>query len=302
MLASLSVLIDVVVPVFAVVALGALAGSRLRIDVPPLNRTSLYVLLPFLAFRAMAGLDVGEIAVGRIVLGFATFAATIFAVAWTFGARLPGPARRAMAGTSMLGNGANVNLSVALFAFGEAGLDRAVILYVATALLMYTLGPVLFGAARTPAQIARTVAGFPVLWAALAGLVVNRAGVALPLPATRVVELVADAAIPVMLLILGLQLVKTGRWRPTKRVWGAATLKLLVAPAIGFGVGTLVGLTGLDLAALVLLTAMPTAVNTLVMTVEFGGDPAPVGETVAITTAASLLTLPIVLTLLQPLL
>jgi predicted permease len=295
-LASIAVLIDVVLPVFTVVALGALAGRWLRIDVPPLNRTSLYVLLPFLAFRAMAGLDPGEIAVARLVLGFATFAATIAAIAWTLGARLDGPARRAFAGTSMLGNGANVNLSVALFAFGEAGLDRAVVLYVATALLMYTLGPVLFG------QVLRTVAGFPVLWAALAGLVVNRTGVALPLPATRVVELVADAAIPVMLLILGLQLVKTGRWRPTKRVWGAVTLKMILAPALGTAAGVLVGLTGLDLAALVLLSAMPTAVNTLVMTVEFGGDPAPVGETVAITTAASLVTLPIVLTLLRPLL
>ncbi len=299
MLASLTLLINVVLPVFAIVLVGGIVGKLFDLQVKAINRLSLYAVVPALAFRAMANIEFGEIAAGRLVLGFGSFLLIMAAIAYFAGWRLaPGP-RRGLIGASMLGNGANLNLPVALFAFAQAGLDRALILYVATALVMYTAGPVLFGRGRTLAEVLRVVLGFPVLWATAAGLLVNQAGWTLPLAVHRAVDLLADAAIPLMLLILGVQLVRAGRWRPSGRVWMGVGLKLIVAPLVAWGVGRLLGLEGLDLAALILLAAMPTAVNAVMLSIEFGGDAQQLGETVAISTVTGVVTLPIVLALLS---
>lgn len=295
MLASLSLLLQVVLPVFLVIAVGALAGRVFRLEVRSVNRLSLYAVVPALVFRSMSELTWAEIPAARLIAAFALFLAATATLAWLLGWRLPAPSRRALVGTSMLGNAANMNLPITLFALGAAGLDRALILYVITAVTMYAVGPALFGGALPIRRIVTTVATFPVLWAALIGLALARTGATLPLPVARSVDLLADAAIPLMLLILGMQLVRAGRGTPSGRVWLAVGTKLALAPALALGIGTALGLRGIDLATLTLLAAMPTAVNCVLLAVEFGGDGRQVGDTVAVSTLASLVTLPLVL-------
>jgi predicted permease len=74
-------------------------------------------------------------------------------------------------------------------------------------------------------------------------------------------------------------------------------LKLLAGPALAAAAGAAVGLAGLDLAVLVVLGAMPTAVNAAMLAIEFDGDAALVGEAVVAGTALALATLPMALTL-----
>lgn len=296
--ASLALLVEVVLPVFLVIAVGALVGALLRLDVGPINRLSIYAVLPALVFRSMSELAFAEIAWVRLVGAYLVFLLVVAAASWTLAARLPTPSRRALMGTTMLGNAANMNLPVTLFALGAAGLDRALILYVVSVVVMYLVGPVLFGRGRSPGRVLRTLMSFPALWAALAGLIVSSGDVAIPLPLARAIDLAADAAIPLMLLILGIQLVRAGRWRPSGRVWFAVSVKLIGAPLVAAAVGWTFGLRGVDLAALTLLGAMPTAVNAVMLTLEFGGDARQVGDTVALGTLSALVTLPIVLTLL----
>ncbi len=297
--ASLKLLVDVVSPVFAVILVGGLVGGWFRLDVRHVNRLALYAAVPALAFRAMAELALGEIPALRLLAGYGLFLLAAAGLAALAGARLPGSARRALIGTSVLGNAANLNLPVALFAFGPAGLDRALILYLATSLLMFTIGPGLLGAAVSPGRALRTVLAFPVLWATLAGLLVNGAGLGLPLAAERAVDLLADAAIPMVLLTLGVQLARAGRHWPSGRAWAGVALKLGAGPFLAAGAGLALGLTGLDLAILVLIGAMPTAVNAAMLAIEFGGDARQVGDTVVAGTATALITLPLVLSVLS---
>ncbi len=295
----LVLLLDVVLPVFLVIAAGAAIGLRFGLEVAPINRVALYAAVPALAYRTLAELDLAGATVSRLLVGYAGYLLVAAALAALVGRRWTPVRRRALVGTSVLPNAANLNLPVALFAFGAAGLDRALVLYVATSLLMFTLGPSLVGRPTTLARALRTVLGFPVLWAALLGLIVNGAGLAPPTALARAVGLLADAAIPLVLLTLGVQLVRARRWRPSGAAWAAVGLKLGVGPLLAAAVGLLVGLQGLDLAVLVLIGAMPTAVNTAMLAVEFDGDAALVGDAVVAGTALALATLPVVLTLAQ---
>jgi malate permease and related proteins len=293
----LTLLVNVVLPVFAVVAVGGVVGRRFRLEVAPINRMALYGAVPALVFRTLAGIEMAWQPVLHLVGAYLAFMVAMAAIAALAARRWPAPSRRALVGTSVFGNAANLNLPVALFAFGEAGLERALVLYVVTALAMFSVGPALMGRSGGLGAGVRAALGFPVLWASLAGLAVNALDVRLPVGAERAIGLLADAAVPVVLLSLGAHMARSLRWRPTHRAAAAVLIKLGLGPVTAAAVGAAVGLQGLDLAVLVVLGAMPTAINAVMLAVEFGGDAEQVGDAVVAGTALSLLSLPVVLAL-----
>jgi predicted permease len=94
--------------------------------------------------------------------------------------------------------------------------------------------------------------------------------------------LVGNASIPVMLLILGIQLADTDYGAALSQVGIASVLKMAVAPAVGVGVALVVGFQDPTVArTFVLECATPAAITPLLLVVEFGGESAGNGLSVA---------------------
>ncbi len=290
----LETLLNVIAPVFLVIAVGALLARSSPIDVQPINRIALYAAVPALALRTLAETTIAPSSVLRLAIAYLAFMATMACVAWLLGSRLPPEARRGLIATSIFSNAANMMLPVTLFTLGDAGLQRALILYVLTSLLTFSLGPVILGNEPRLNKALRTALTFPVLWACLAGIAINLLGWTMPVGLERGVSLLSDAAVPLVLLTLGIQVSRVAALVPRGVNWLAAGVKLLIGPSVGYAIGILFGLAGLDLAVLTLLAAMPPAVNNVMLALEFGGDADQVGRTVILATLGALLSLPIV--------
>ncbi len=104
------------------------------------------------------------------------------------------------------------------------------------------------------------------------------------------VEMLSNAALPIVLLSLGIQLGATKRVKLTRAVWTATLIRVLGMPFLSLGgIGLLFGLRGVPLQALVLAGAMPTAVNAFLLAMEYkGGDVRTTADTVTMTTILSL--------------
>jgi len=102
------------------------------------------------------------------------------------------------------------------------------------------------------------------------------------------------SAIPYLLLYVGLSVsrVKMGK-HLSKMGLTILTNKLFIAPLIALGFATLYGLNGLEGKVFVLETAMPTAINSVVLISALNGDSETVGFGVTITTFFAILTLPV---------
>jgi predicted permease len=141
----------------------------------------------------------------------------------------------------------------------------------------------------------------PVPYAALLGLVVNLAHIAVPLPLNRALDLMAGAAMPLMLVLLGVQLSRISLQGHLRQLLGAlglsASLRLLVGPGICIGLAALMNFSGLPRNIALVQLSMPTAVTAALLATEFGSDVQFVSATILITTIASLLTLSVVMTL-----
>lgn len=293
----IGILFDVVLPAFIVVGVGVALGRAFAIELGALNRVALYGAVPALVFSSLSTSEVSFANVGVLLGGNALFLVAMAAIAWFGGAGLERGTRRGLVATSMFGNAANIMLPVTLFAFGDEGLQRALVLYVFSAVALFTLGPLVLGARgeATRARFALTVLRLPVLWAALLGALVNALGWSVPTSIERGVELLGGAAIPLVLVSLGLQIHRTGVRAPSRvNVLGAA-VKLLLGPVVGFATGWIVGARDLDLAVLTLLGAMPPAVNTFMLALEFGGDGEELARTVILSTLAAIASLTMVL-------
>jgi hypothetical protein len=104
-------------------------------------------------------------------------------------------------------------------------------------------------------------------------------------------RLVADAAIPVLLLILGTQLTNRQPVTASGALVLATVIRLALSIPLAYGVGRAIGLSGLPLAVGTIQAAMPTAVNMIVLAVEFDAWPEFVSSGVVVTTLGSLVSL-----------
>jgi predicted permease len=192
----------------------------------------------------------------------------------------------------MLPNAGNFGLPISLFAFGEDGLARASIFFITASLVTVTLGVLVASIGRTPLPAA--VAGLlrvPAVWSIAIALVVLRFGWTLPSPVARTVGLFSQATIPVFLLILGMQL-HGSRLRASLGPLAWATVaRLILSPVLALVFVSVLGLDGVSRQTAVLQAAMPSAVITIVLALEYDIHPGFVTTAVFVSTVISPLTL-----------
>ena len=124
-----------------------------------------------------------------------------------------------------------------------------------------------------------------------AAAIVLWTGIPIPEGVMRPIEMLSDAALAVMILVLGMQLEKAAWPKRPSIVVLAVSISLIVTPILSYFLCTLMGITGPALQAGVLLSSMPVAVVTIILALEFNLDPEFVTSAVFVSTLLSPLTL-----------
>ena len=225
------------------------------------------------------------------VMGFAT--AVIFLIgflAWGIGSalRLERHLLAAVMITCMFDNAGNLGLSVTHFAFGPEGLVYSSVIFVVYGTLTNTVGAVIASMGRSGLrQAVVNMLKIPTFYALVFGILFSRQGWELPQFLDRGISMAANATIPCMLILLGVQL-QRARWTGHTRALTTATaLRLFASPVIAIGLSALFGLKGPTRQASILEASMPTAVMCTILATEFDVEPAFVTSVVFVTTILS---------------
>ena len=207
--------------------------------------------------------------------------------------RLSQEAGKSLVITALFPNSGNMGLSLAYFALGEAGLGLAVVYFILSSALMFGLGPAFIRGGGILEGLRFTLR-LPLFYALLLGLLLRTLEVTFPFRLDEGVRLMGQAAIPVLLLTLGMQMTQTPFRLGAFELW-ASGLRLLVAPLFAYLAGLLLGLPRLEHQVLVLQSATPIAVNAFLLSREFGKDAARIGRSVVVSTFLAFLTVPLIL-------
>ncbi len=294
----MATLVPVLLPLLLIVGAVILVHRLVPLDGKPLAAAVWYLFTPALVFHSMANAELAAGDVPKMVLVTAACSTVVVGAGWLVARATSWDdgERRSTLLCLLLPNHGNMGLPLCLFAFGDAGLAAAVVQFVIGAFLTATAGVVVVSRDGLQAGLTR-VLRTPMVYAAVAGLAVNELGVTMPTAVMRAVELTGDAAVPVMLTILGLQLAGIGGQsgaedRPNVPAMATISIgRLLVAPAVAWVVCAAIDLDGVTASVVVLQAAMPTAVITTVLTTEHDAAPKLASWAVAVTTALSLVSL-----------
>jgi hypothetical protein len=295
----MSVLLPALVPVSLIILIGFIAERTLPLERQTLAQLVLYILAPALVADSLYRTTLSVQSTTGLVVGFAIASVFLFFLILAIAKllKLPNLVQKSLIATTLFPNSGNLGLPLNAFAFGDPGLERAVIYMIAASLLMFGAGPALLkgGGIKYGVRLTLTL---PLFWSMVGGLVLRVLPFELPLRLDEGIAMLGRASIPVSLIILGMQLGKT----EFKLGWYeafASALRLVAAPVIAYAVGIGLGLAGLDLQVLVLQSAMPTAVNAFVLSTEFGGDAPRVARTIVVSTLFSFGTLPLTMWLME---
>ncbi len=294
--------INVVLPVFIIVFLGFVLGRKLALDSTTLTNLSLYLLTPALVFSALLknpiAIDVGS----RLALYMGLYTTLMLIVGWLTARmfRIDSDSRRALYLSSAMMNIGNFGLPLAFFAYGSAGLDTSILIFVLFTIPLGTVGIVL--AQGSQANLKRAIINttkIPIFHAVILALIVQGINLQLPGFLLNMLDLVGQAAIPVMLILLGMQM-SYAKVIPAVRFLTLATaLRLVIGPMIGWGLTLLLGITGIERNIVILQTSTPAAVLPLLYALRFNARPDLVAGSIFVTTLCSAGTLTLLLYLLE---
>jgi malate permease and related proteins len=297
----LSVFVNVVLPVFIVAGMGFAVQRRFHPSISALTQTALYIMLPSLLFTSLLKVDLRSQEPLRILAFTLLLTAVMLVIALVIGraAKLDRVTTSALMLTVAFPNLGNYGLPVVFLAFGESGLAIALVLIALQSLYGTTLSIFLASSGSMPLAAALgQVLRQPTIYAVAAALVVNLAQLQLPDFILAALTIPAQAAIPLMVIILGMQLAGTRGIEAPRLVGAAVFTRLVLGPIIGVGLAILLGLTGVTRDVMIVGAAMPSAVFTIVMATEFNARPRLVSDVVIASTLASIVTVTAVVSLL----
>jgi predicted permease len=299
---AVSVLLEVVAPVLLIAAAGYVFGRRRAVDLRSISAIAVYLLSPAITFSSLSSSTLPRQEIGRIalfvvvqmlVLGGLTLMPALVC-------RWDRSTRNAYLLCTLFTNSGNFGLPLAQFAFGSAGLDIAVVFFAVQGMLGNTLA--VFLASQSQLGVAgavRSVVRLPITYAVLLGVTVNLLGAHPPAMVQKAVQTVAGAAVPIMLLLLGIQLARVQGLTDVRGAAVASALRLGVAPLLAIASAQMLGLRGLVHSVAILQASMPTAVSAALWAIEFDTRPGFVTSTVLLSTLASFGTLTALLVLLR---
>ncbi len=289
-------------PVFVIAGIGAIIGRILNIDPQPIGRLALYVFSPALIFTSLSSADIPFGEMMEVFTFQAVWLPFLYALcgflAWRSG--LPSGAKSAFLLSTMFMNSVNYGMSLSLLAFGEEGLQLALLFLVPQSLVAGTLAVFVASSSGSGALAGlRAIFRLPMLYATVAALVVNPFDVTLPAVIGRPLDILGGAAIPTMIVVLGIELARATVQEDLLPASVATFVRLIVSPVIAYGVTLLLGINGTTQQVMILLAGMPTAVYTIVLATEFNARPRLVTGTVVISTGASMATITALIWLMQ---
>jgi len=279
----------IIFPVVAIVLVGYFFATKFQPNMETANTINMNIFLPALMFSVLSKesfqiQNYQLLAIsGVIVILGSGILAWIVAKALSINIKTFVP-------PMMFNNTGNIGLPLAVLAFGEIALGAAVVLFAIEMLLHFTFGAYILSKNTN----FMSIFGSPILIATLAGLSVNIIDFELWLPITQMIDLLGQAAIPLLLFTLGTRLIgiNFGDWK-------LGVLGSFLCPLSGLVVILIVvqffELEHLHYQQLIIFSVLPPAVLNHMMAEKYQQQPETVASIVMIGNIGSLIVLPMAL-------
>ncbi len=282
--------LQIVAPVFLLAAIGfcwVRLGLEYRVEF--VTRLAMTLAIPCLIFMALVRTEIDPAALRDTAIATLVCYAVVGLLALGL-LRLLGLETRTYLAPITFGNTGNLGLPVALFAFGEAGFDFAVVVFAIMAFLSFTIGVWIVSGSGSVWPALKE----PMVGATALGAVFMMMNWDVPVWLGNTLDLVGQIGIPVMLITLGVAISRLRPGRVFHAIW-LSLVKLAICVLVALGVGLAFGLPNLALGVLILQVSTPVAVTNYMLAEKYGAKADEVAGLVVVSTLLSVLSIPLIL-------
>ncbi|MEL6570726.1 MAG: AEC family transporter [Pseudomonadota bacterium] len=287
---NLLTVLNITAPVFLLATIGYVwvrLGFEYRVEF--VTRLAMTLSLPCLIFTSLMKSDVAPGALATLSLASLTAYGMVTVACFLLVKALQLDVRTFLA-PLIFGNTGNLGMPLALFAFGEIGLDYAVVVFAVMAMISFTFGIWLVSGGGSLKKLVQE----PLVAATVLGAIFLWQGWQTPLVLTNTLELIGQIVIPIMLITLGVAVARL----ETKAMGQAVALSVVkagICAGCAWWVATWFRLEPVAAAVLIVQVSTPIAVTSYMLAEKYGADAQPVAGLVVASTLLSVITLPLIL-------
>lgn len=304
MAAFMDIVINIIFPIFALIALGFVAQKRFKMDSNTFAKINMYIFAPAIIFSNIYKTSVTWQLFGTILIYLLAFFVLMFGLGMGIARVLnyPKGIRNAFTNSILFFNSGNYGLPVAEIAFQSNPLATTAQIFIMLiqTILMNTFGVFQSSAGREKnRQALKNALMMPALYVLILVIIIKTFSITVPEFLMSPVENLAKGFIAVALLTLGVQLAEVKISTRIKDILISSCIRLVLAPIIAFMFVNFMGVEGILAKVLILGVATPTAVNVAIIAREFDNEPEYASQIVFVSTLLSVITIPLLILLLE---
>lgn len=290
----MKIFFEVVLPVLLIFVAGFGLQKWKKLDIKSVSTLAIFILQPALVFRTFYKADLNAQYLHMVVFAFILlFVIIILNKIYAKVMKYPEADESALILSTAFMNSGNYGAPIVLFAYGKVGFNFSVTFMVIQSIIMNFFG--VYYAARGQAGVKlalKRVLEMPATYATVIALIFNVVKIPVPTNIYDAINLLGDATIPVVMLVLGMQLaeIKLAKFEWDKLSFGL-TMRLIVSPLIAAIIVMFIPVDPILKKVLILSTAMPSAATTTMYAVQFNTRPQLVSTITMMTTLISIVTI-----------
>lgn len=299
------VLTQNILPIFIQIGIGFIIQKKFHLSIPTLSKIQIYVLIPALLFNSIYTSEIKSDVIGQVIIFigiifiFLLLSGTLLSKLFKF----PHAKEKAFINSLILSNQGNYLIPLLGLLFeGEIAayaisLQLMIMLFHNVILNTFGLYNASGGTLKGKAMVKRFF-GLPMIYVFIVGLLLKNFHIPIWQPIMSSIKIMGSGFVTVALLTLGAQLSETKFGSIDLSIFLSNTVKLILAPALAFGLVFLLGYHGIVAKVLIIGAAAPSAVNSVLWAIEFNGDADYASRTVLTSTLLSTITITVIIQLL----
>ena len=285
--------LEVVTPVFLLATIGfswVKFGFEYRVEF--VTRLAMTLAVPALVFTSLTQNTINPKFLSEMILVvcLAYAVVSIIALIFTFIFKLD---RRTFLMPLISGNTGNLGLPLCFLAFGQDGVGYAVIVFAFTSIVAFTFGLWIVSGSHSFMQPLKE----PLVPATVLGLVFMFYDWEIPQILTNALNLIAQMAIPLMLITLGVAVARIKTTLAFKTI-GISVSKIIIGIFAAVAIGHQFSLPYEASAVLIIQMSMPVAVTSYLLAEKYGANSEAVAGLVVISTLLTVFVTPVLLSFL----
>lgn len=296
----IGVFVDIIVPVFILIGIGVVLHRIFQLDLYTLAKVNIYFIVPGFIFLKLYETTFSLTLFLSVLVFFTFFVIVLYIISLIVSKvfHYSRSVRASFTNSILFYNSGNYGVPVndLVFKHDPFAMSIQVIILTFQNILTFSWG--IFALKAVDGNKLNAVLGYfkmPVLYAMVFGISLNMLNVDVPEFVLIPADYIADSMVAIALVTLGAQVAQLRFAKNLSVVYVSLFIRLLLGPTIAIGLIYALGIDGITAQALLISSAMPTAVNSAIIAQEYQNEPELSAQIVLASTVFSMLTVTLVI-------